>query len=1119
MVGGGEGPAIERRDGTPAAPVAVPPAASAAAPPSRAARPFGPHAEVALVIGVLLLVGVGFGDWFAFFALMPSPLLLPVLWGALRGGLMPALTAAVLCSALHVLGVVAATDDLAAVDGGALSWPTFAFAAVGYVVGQTRDLLARRIAALQTKRVALQAEAQRHRRSIEVLEHANGELKRRIFDRSFDLDSLVATVARSSIDDDEHMFETPLTMLTDFCGASKCSVLLVLPDGTLDLAAHNGWGEAEIGPRLARVNRDPRVMRAIVEAKPIVELADEEESGGPLLIAPIADGTGAIKVLVCIDEMAPSRFEETTVKTFLGIVSWLSTNLRRIQMRESTSENRAEMLSALDKTKQIGSLVHLAERIHLEDARRKRYGVETELIAIRLLDMRVTMEDYIEALETRLLHVLNTTVRLTDDVFTFGFAGCYILLLTGCKPEHSTALVNRLEERFAACEGPDFGPVEVRHFATTTEAPTLADLLLPVTEHFCGTSPIPLAQQCPVPEPRAQRGGNAEGFARRLRLETDLAQRLGAELNMIDFRRDGPGFGVGAMIARHLWNCVGTLLRVTDGIYVVNPNRCVVLLPFTSCLDASMIWSRLDETLRSTLPEDHYDGVRCDFLALDAKNLRDTVHYLVGADGDGPDGAPTAALTESELQELAFSDLEFSDLRREAEDLERDFRVIATSGAELPTLPSGEEITRRWEEVFESTEPGAAAAAAAEPREGGGNHESQSEPQREPRQIVMNESGRPRLPDAAAMNRRFDEIFDATATPAVVEPDEPTQQQQDAEEEPEMQRRDTDTAEAGPPSSTLSWRTAVDDVLVGLAKAGEPFTITDVRATAAALGIGEPEHANAWGAVVTAAKRRGLIAKTGRLLRSEREGRNAGLIAEWVGVAAAFEASKPTPAAGPALRDLEREIERLRAELAAVAAEEPVRSASAAAPSWRAVVAGVVAECAAKGSPFTSADVKELASRRGAGPAPHPNAWGAVITAAKKRGLIEKTGRYVKSAAAGRHAASIAEWVGTAVAAAERVADPDAGGVAEVPDTEAPTLDHATLAELQRQVAEVHALLAGGGVTPPIAPPPVSPTPVPAQAAGSDDYETLRLLRQQIEGLFALCLRHSDRSREDAPRA
>ncbi|MCR9248696.1 MAG: hypothetical protein NXI31_27015 [bacterium] len=1094
----------------------------------------GRHVEVAIVLLAVLGIGAGLGMPFAFLLLTPSPLLLPVVFGAVRGGLLPALTAATLAAMLHALAVVvAAGHDFAALLAPDVGWAVFAFCGLGYLVGQARDLLAERVARLQERREALQVETWRHQHDLEILEHANGELQRRIFDRSFDLDSLVATVARSTLEHDEHMFEPVLGMLTDFCGASKCSVLLVLADGTLDLAAHRGWGDAEIGPRLRDCNRSARLMRAIIEAQPIVELADESEGPGPLFVAPVADGTGAIKVLVCIDELPPVRFDDGLVKTFLGIATWLAANLRRVQMRESAGENRQQLLLALERTKHIGTAADLAERIHLEDSRRRRYGVDTELIVIRLLDMRITIEGCLDGLETRLLHVLTTTVRVTDDVFSFGFAGCYVLLVTGCGVEHAAELVHRLEDRFRGCEGPEFGPVDVQHFATTTAAPTLAALLPAVTEHFCGTSPIPLSQQCPVPDPRPQRGGNAAAFARRLRLESDLAERLGTELHMIDFRREGPSFGVGPMIARHLWNSVGTLLRVTDGIYVINPNRCAVLLPCTSCVDASVIWSRLDETLRSTLPADHYDGVRCDFLALEPEHLRETVEYLTGSLGPPVDSeSPTGLLSENELAELAS---ELGDLGGES-DLERDLEVASTADAQL-ALPSPEDVARRWDEVFDQCDDREQAGSAA-PDSAGLHGESDALPEREPRQIVLSEGLVPRLPDGDAIRRRWDEVFEsasdesaderAPSQPVIEEPaidesavemsasDERELPVQEPDENTRNQEDDVKTKEstkAEPAVPAAVWRTAAAKLLDELAGTGQPFTSADLRRAAIDRGVGEPGHPNAWGALMTAASRRGEIQKTGRRVPSTMRGRNAAKVAEWIGCERSGVASVPRAedeSLAGTLTELRGEIEALRAELAAAdehAVEPPpkpvdpgVDDMPADRETWRTCVAGIVAEFASGGQPFTSADVRTVAGARGVGEPEHANAWGAAMAAAHKQSLITKTGRFVGVSGAGRTTAPLAEWVGLQEAAGGE----GAAGNAVV-----------DVSSLQAQVDELRRLLtaapgstgrgdAGTGGTRPGQP----SVPAATGPTASED-RTLLLLQAQIEGLFALCLRHA----------
>jgi hypothetical protein len=59
--------------------------------------------------------------------------------------------------------------------------------------------------------------------------------------------------------------------------------------------------------------------------------------------------------------------------------------------------------------------------------------------------------------------------------------------------------------------------------------------------------------------------------------------------------------------------------------------------------------------------------------------------------------------------------------------------------------------------------------------------------------------------------------------------------------------------------------------------------------------------------------------------------------------------------------------------------------------------------------PFTSEDATAIT---GLPPAGSPSAVGARMTAAAKRGIIRKTGRYVKAERPNQHAAVIAEWIG-----------------------------------------------------------------------------------------------------------
>ena len=80
---------------------------------------------------------------------------------------------------------------------------------------------------------------------------------------------------------------------------------------------------------------------------------------------------------------------------------------------------------------------------------------------------------------------------------------------------------------------------------------------------------------------------------------------------------------------------------------------------------------------------------------------------------------------------------------------------------------------------------------------------------------------------------------------------------------------------------------------------------------------------------------------------------------------------------------------------------------------WKMRIALVIDGLRRRGLPFTGDDVRERAAARGIPEPHHPNAYGAAMTAAARKGRIQKTGRYVKSSIPSRHAAVVAEWVAT----------------------------------------------------------------------------------------------------------
>ena len=78
---------------------------------------------------------------------------------------------------------------------------------------------------------------------------------------------------------------------------------------------------------------------------------------------------------------------------------------------------------------------------------------------------------------------------------------------------------------------------------------------------------------------------------------------------------------------------------------------------------------------------------------------------------------------------------------------------------------------------------------------------------------------------------------------------------------------------------------------------------------------------------------------------------------------------------------------------------------------WKAGVARVIAMLARRAEPFTGDDVRAQALERSLGQPSHPNAWGAAMSTASKRGVIQAVG-YAASTQVSRHGAIVRQWRG-----------------------------------------------------------------------------------------------------------
>lgn len=110
--------------------------------------------------------------------------------------------------------------------------------------------------------------------------------------------------------------------------------------------------------------------------------------------------------------------------------------------------------------------------------------------------------------------------------------------------------------------------------------------------------------------------------------------------------------------------------------------------------------------------------------------------------------------------------------------------------------------------------------------------------------------------------------------------DDPAQLDLIAALEEGRRRRDRgqQTAEHG---TDVQWKLAFDEVLSRWARSGEVFTVNEIIDEVGPPLAGTPQ---VYGTLMSAAAKRGLIAKTGTVRQSPKASRNGGWVFEWRGV-------------------------------------------------------------------------------------------------------------------------------------------------------------------------------------------------------------------------------------------
>ncbi|MFQ5506298.1 MAG: hypothetical protein ACE5F1_16135, partial [Planctomycetota bacterium] len=374
----------------------------------------------ALMITVEFLTGDGaVGAW----ETHPHPYWLIIIPIAAVRGVAGSLVASFLGTILYAKGGLAATES-----GGIMEVLTLTnmrepmlFFAVSFVIGEFHDALLERYQRVWRAMLQGRKDNELLIKERDLVVRANLELKRQLVDDSARFNNLIDSASRIESADEADALELALEMIQEHCGATACSALMILPSGSLDLAAERGWGE-DIRSRLSGANESTLVRRALAEGMRVNGFSPGEPIPvkGPLIVAPLTASDGSVKGLLCLDEIPASRLNDSTVLTFYGIHEWINASMHRVSTGRQPIDLHVGMAHAASMTPWLGTPEELGERVRIEDARCARQGIMTSLLAFQAVELAAYSPASFQRLDDFLLENFSDDLRPSDSLYRFG---------------------------------------------------------------------------------------------------------------------------------------------------------------------------------------------------------------------------------------------------------------------------------------------------------------------------------------------------------------------------------------------------------------------------------------------------------------------------------------------------------------------------------------------------------------------------------------------------------------------------------------------------------------------------------------------------------------------------
>ncbi len=544
--------------------------------------------EIGALYATIVCLEMVFSGRVGSFGVHPHPYWLVVLPMAAARGLWAGLAAAALGGSLFAIGVVHGLriDDPRRLFDLQLMLEPILFAFAAFFVGQFRDdLLLRykklwRVLEHQSEEGARLAEANRQ------LSERNLEYQSRLLDHSAQFGNMIDVARRLELADEREILELALDMVKEHCGATRCSVVMVVAVGQgeqkdqLELIGDRGWPEPTIRLQLDAAAASPLVRKCVREAVPVsgFDPATPAPKDGPILVAPIFDQHTVLSALLCVEELPADRYSANLESVFIGVAEWTTVSLARVRSGRRAKEFTPTSVAEVAET-WLGTSEELGARLRLEDARCTHQGVVTSLITLQATDLATTAGTAIAELDARMRELTAGPLRSSDSLYRFGYPGCWVAVLPDTPLQGARVVCQRLARRLRMADTGVLGAVAIDAVAPDDEHPTLPSLLGLIAERCRGMSGVPLDTRCPVQVQERASVGDAIAFVRSVRIELDLAMRSDSELFVVSVRLDVDDVRQRELFSQQIEQQHGRLLRAIDGLYRLSENHFAVVLP------------------------------------------------------------------------------------------------------------------------------------------------------------------------------------------------------------------------------------------------------------------------------------------------------------------------------------------------------------------------------------------------------------------------------------------------------------------------------------------------------------------------------------------------------------